>query len=465
MNIEEIINSMKTDIIRSVQELVRIKSVEGEPLPGAPFGEGVSNALSYVLKLASSMGFKTQDLDGYMGFVEFGEGDETIGILGHLDVVPEGTGWMFPPYEGHIHNNKLFGRGAIDNKGPIIAALYGLKAIKDSGLTLSKKVRIMFGTDEESGWLDIDHYLKIEQPPHKGFTPDGMFPVINGEKGSINIEFKKDIVRKSKGMIAIRYLKGGENINVVPNLCICELRLRDIAKLMLKDTLELYCESNSISMTVTENGDTDIITSRGLSCHSSTPQRGKNAISQLIVFLSQFNLGQNDVSDFIKFLTRYISTGSDGKPFNINYSDDVSGGLTISLGTVFVDEERASALVNIRYPVTAKFESIVENIIQTVADKKIGISILRHKRPLYLDKNSEIVSTLLHSYSSIMGDDSPPIAIGGQTYAKAFKNMVAFGPVFPGQEQCSHMPNEYIDVDDLIKCTKIYSRAIYDLSK
>lgn len=465
MNIEELVNIMKAEIVRSVQEIVRIRSVEEAPEPGAPFGAGVNSALLYALNLASSMGFKTKNIDGYMGFAEYGEGNETIGILGHLDVVPEGSGWLFPPYEGHIHDNKIFGRGTVDDKGPIIAALYGLKAIKDASLPLTKKVRILFGTDEESGWLDVDHYLKVDQPPDSGFTPDGIFPVINAEKGAINIEFKKDIIRKSKGMISIKSLKGGEAINIVPSLCSCELRLKDMAKLMLKDTLELYCESNKINMSIQEIDGTDVITSRGLSSHSSTPQKGKNAISQLIIFLSQFNLGQNDVADYIKFLAKYVSAGSDGRPMNINYSDEASGDLTINLSQIAIDEEKAVALVNIRYPVTANFEDIQENILKVANEKKIDVSILRHKKPLFMDKNSEVITKLMKAYSDVTGTDAYTIAIGGQTYAKAFKNMAAFGPIFPGQDECAHMPNEYIGIDDLIKCTRIYSKAIYELAK
>lgn len=465
MEFDELINAMKPDIVKSVQEIISIKSVKDVPKQDAPFGEGINNVLMYILRLASSMGFRTKNIGGYMGYAEYGEGQETVGVLGHIDVVPEGSGWMFPPYEGRIHDNKIYGRGAVDDKGPIVAALYGLKAIKDSGLNLNRKVRIIFGTDEESGWLDVEKYLENELPPDKGFTPDGLFPVVNAEKGVINIELKKEIVRKSKGLISIKSMYGGDAVNIVPNNCTCELKLKDLAKLMLKDTLELYCDKNNVSMSIKEEGDMDIITSRGLSSHSSTPEMGKNAITQLIVFLSQFNLGQNDVADFIKFLSRYVGTENDGKLLNINYSDDISGSLTLNLGLISMDEEKASAVLNIRYPVSARYEDIMKKILKTACDKKIEVSILKHRKPLYIENNSELVSTLLNSYSEVTGNDGYTLAIGGQTYAKAFKNMVAFGPTFPGEERCTHMPNEHIDIDSLMKCAKIYTKAIYDLAK
>lgn len=465
MGFEDRINRMKSDIIKSVQEVLRIRSVKEASKPGAPFGEGINNALLYTLNLASSMGFKTKYIDGYMGYAEYGEGSEIVGVLGHLDVVPEGTGWMYPPFEGYIHNNRIYGRGAIDDKGPIIAALYGFKAIKDEGLKLNKKVRILFGTDEESGWTDIEKYLEKEVPPDIGFTPDGLFPVINAEKGAIRIELKKEVIRKSKGMIAVKTLKGGEGANIVPGLCICELKLKDMAKLLLKDTLELYSEKNNINLSFQEENDSYFIVSRGLSCHSSTPERGKNAISQMIGFLSQFSLGQNDVADFIKFLSKYVSSEINGKTLNIDCSDDISGSLTVNLGLISLDDEKASAVLDIRYPVAGKFENIINNIVEAAQDKRIDVSIMKHRKPLHIEKDSLLISTLMNSYKEVTGKEGYTISIGGQTYAKAFQNMAAFGPVFPMEDRCAHVPNEYIEIDNLIECAKIYGKAIYNLSR
>lgn len=465
MNLEECINTMRSDIVRSVQEIVSIKSVKEKAKPGMPFGEGVNNALLYALDLSSSMGFRTKNLNGYMGYAEYGSGKEIVGILGHLDIIPEGTGWSFPPYDGRIHENKIYGRGTVDNKGPIIAALYGLKAIKEVGLPLNKKIRILFGTDKESGWLDVDHYMQIEKSLDIGFTPDGMFPVSNIEKGVINIEFKKDIIRKSKGMISMKSLYGGETVNTVPGSCTCKLKLKEMAKLMLKDTLELYCQANNINMKIAEEDGMDIIVSTGGSCHSSVPNKGKNAITQLIIFLSQFNLGQNDVSDFIKFLSKYTASQSMGKILNISSSEEISEGVTVNLGHVYIDEEKASASIAIHYPESAKYEDIMESILQATDDKKIEVSVISHKKPLYVSESSELVKILMKSYKDVTLSDAYSVSIGNQTYAKAFNNMVAFGPIFPGSIGSAHMANEHIDIDELIMCTRIYSTAMYELSK
>lgn len=191
---EEILNKnidkYKEKLLKSIVEVVNIPSVEGEPKEDAPFGENPKAALIKALDISKTLGLQTTNLDNYIGYAQYGEGEGYIGVLGHLDVVPEGEGWRFPPYSGYIEDGKIYGRGVLDNKGPIMAALYGLYAIKESGLTLSKPVRIIFGTNEETGFNDIPYYLKKEKPPIMGFTPDCKYPVVYGERGRANIQFK-----------------------------------------------------------------------------------------------------------------------------------------------------------------------------------------------------------------------------------------------------------------------------------
>ena len=182
--IDNIIDEMKDEIIESLQRIVRIKSVEDEPEEGMPFGEGVNQCLESFLDIAKSLGLKTKNIDGYAGHVEIGEGEEILGILCHLDVVPEGSNWTYPPYAAEIHDGKIYGRGTIDNKGPAIASLYALKAIQDSGIKLNKRVRLILGTDEESGWECIRYYLDKEETPALAFSPDAEFPVIHGKRVS-----------------------------------------------------------------------------------------------------------------------------------------------------------------------------------------------------------------------------------------------------------------------------------------
>ena len=192
------IDENKDKMISHIIDVVKIPSVESEAVDGAPFGEEVNNALLKALEISEELGFKTKNIDGYMGYAEFGEGEDYVGVFGHLDVVPEGEGWINPPYSGHIEDGKIFSRGVLDNKGPIMSALYGLYAIKESGLKLTKPVRIVFGTDEESGFEDLNYYLSKEKPPVMGFTPDCKYPVVYGERGRAKIRVKVDIDNENR---------------------------------------------------------------------------------------------------------------------------------------------------------------------------------------------------------------------------------------------------------------------------
>lgn len=196
MILDQYVDILKDELVKSTQEIIKIKSTEGEPKPGMPYGEGPGKALEKALMIADSLGFKTKNVDGYVGYAEYGEGDEMVGVLGHLDVVPEGDGWDYPPYGAEIHDGKIYGRGATDDKGPIMASLYALKAIKDSGLKLSKRVRILFGTNEETGSKEIEYYLKHDEAPTIGFTPDANYPVIYAEKGITMFEVVKDFLKR-----------------------------------------------------------------------------------------------------------------------------------------------------------------------------------------------------------------------------------------------------------------------------
>lgn len=196
--LNENIEKFKNQMIEHIIDVVKIPSVESEAKENAPFGEEVNRALLKALEISEKLGFKTKNIDGYMGYAQFGEGDDYIGIVGHLDVVPTEDGWINPPFSGHIEDGRIYSRGALDNKGPIMSALYGLYAVKESGLKISKPVRIIFGTDEESGFEDLTYYLTKEKPPIMGFTPDCKYPVVYGERGRAKINISVDIDNENR---------------------------------------------------------------------------------------------------------------------------------------------------------------------------------------------------------------------------------------------------------------------------
>lgn len=192
------IEKFKDNLINHIIDVVKIPSVEGEAKENMPFGEDVNRALEKALEISEMLGFKTQNIDGYIGYAQYGEGEDYVGVFGHLDVVPIEDGWINPPFSGHIEDGKIFSRGVLDNKGPIISALYGLYAIKESGLKLSKPVRIVFGTDEETGFKDLEYYLTKEKPPIMGFTPDCKYPVVYGERGRAKIQISIKLNEEDK---------------------------------------------------------------------------------------------------------------------------------------------------------------------------------------------------------------------------------------------------------------------------
>lgn len=186
------IDELKEDLLSDIIDIVKIPSVKGESENGFPFGEKVGEALNKALEISEKLGFKIRNLDNYIGYAEYGDSEEYVCVIGHVDVVHEGEGWKYQPYEGKEIKGRIYGRGVLDNKGPIMSALYGLYAIKELNLKLDKKIRIIFGTNEESGFEDIPYYLKKEKAPIMGFTPDCKYPVVYGEKGMAKIRIKSE---------------------------------------------------------------------------------------------------------------------------------------------------------------------------------------------------------------------------------------------------------------------------------
>lgn len=456
--LDEKILNMKEEIIKSVQEAVRIKSVEDEAKNGMPFGEGVHRALENCLELSKSLGFKTVNVDNMIGYAEYGQGEEMIAVLGHLDVVPEGDGWTYPPYAGEIHNGKIYGRGATDDKGPTIGALYALKAIKDLNLPLKRRVRIIFGLNEETGSKCVKHYVeKGEEIPVAGFTPDAEYPIINGEKGIVTCKYKRKLT--SQGDIILKSIRGGIAPNVVPDYSEAVISLPkdkfDIVKKLAEGIGEIKIE---------EKEDSLIIKSYGISAHGSTPEKGKNSISHLLLFLGKLDF-KGDIKEFIDFMNEYMELDLHGKKLGIYLEDDISGKFIFNLGTIWGNEEEISIEINMRYPVTKKYEDFIDTFKQNMELGKMEEIYLRHKNSLYVSPDTEFIKKLQKVYEEKVGDKAELISIGGGTYAKAMKNIVAFGPIFRGEPMVEHKPDEYIEIDSLIKNVQIMGAAIYELAK
>lgn len=450
------IDNLKEQLIESVQRVLKIKSLEEEPKDNMPFGKGVNDALEEALKISEELGFKTKNIDGYAGYAEYGEGEEYVGVLGHLDVVPEGDGWKYPPYEGKIQDGKLWGRGALDDKGPIIAALYGLKAIKEANLPIGKKIRIIFGTNEETGCGDIGYYLSKEKPPIMAFTPDAEFPIIYAEKGIIN--FTLESTYNEEGSTKIIYIKGGERPNIVPDYC--EALVQGVDRAIL----DTYIIKNRCTIEVEEKEEGTLIKSYGVSAHGSTPEKGKNAIMELILALNSLDI-QGNLGEIIDTLANSIGCEVNGQGMNVGLSDEPSGKLTLNPGVINVDDKSFNLIIDIRYPVTFTGEEVLDRLQEKFKNSPMKIKNRVSVNPLYFSKEHELIKTLQKVYKKQTGDEPELLAIGGGTYAKAMPNTVAFGPTFPGKEDVIHKPNECVEIDELILMAKIYGNAIYELAK
>ena len=445
MNFDRELDARESELIESLQELIRIRSV-GEEAGAHPFGDGPHACLMACLALGERLGFRTASVDDMAGYVEYGSGEEMVAVLGHLDVVPEGDGWNYPPYGAVIDNGRLYGRGAVDDKGPTVAALYALRAIADSGVALSRRIRVIFGLNEEKGSLCIKHYVnKGEELPVMGFTPDGEYPIINGEKGIVTATFARRL--SADGEKRISAFSAGIAANVVPEFATAELTFAPEGKLPEK-----------VSATGTR------VEARGVNAHGSTPELGENAIGRLLLSLDGLGLS-GDHGEAVHFLAEHIGMETRGKSLGIALSDDISGDLTLNFGVAKLEGDTLSVTINIRYPVTRKLEEFYPALVAKMEEGGFTETSLAHKQALYMPPESELIRCLSKVYEEQTGEPAQLISMGGGTYAKAMPNTVAFGPIFPGDEAVEHKPNEYIELSKLMKNAKIIAAAMYEMAK
>ena len=456
MNLKECVKKLEPDLLASLQENLKIPSVQGEPEPGAPYGAHVRESLDHVLATAEKLGFATVNMDGQLGWCEYGEGEEMIAVLGHLDVVPAGDGWTFDPWGGEIRDNRIFGRGTMDDKGPSIAALYALAALRDSGLPIRRRIRVLFGCNEESGSGDMKYYLSHGgEIPVMGFTPDGEYPVINGEKGIINVTYGKTL--HQTGTLRLVSIHGGTAPNVVPAAASAKLACDgELAKRI--------AQLHAPGLCFTAAGDGVFVEAMGVSAHGSTPEQGKNAIGRLVLALDTLPF-EGEARDTIHFLAETLGMETDGASAGIALCDEVSGKLSLNWGTLNLENDRLSMKINYRYPVTKCYDDCAPILDGKFLAAGFEKEAQLHKERLYVPEDSELVSTLMKVYREQTGLMDKPKSIGGGTYAKNLPNIVAFGPIFPGDEIREHKPDEFLEIPRLMQNAQIIAAAMYEMAK
>lgn len=416
------------ETVKSICESIRFDSSLSDPLPGMPFGKGAADCLAHFLSLADGMGFETHNYDNYVGEAVFGEGEEEFAVLCHLDVVPAGGGWTKDPFGGVVEDGKIWGRGATDDKGPAIASLYAMKALKDEGFVPRKKIKLIVGCNEECGWKCIEHYNETAHMPETGFSPDANFPVIYAEKGILHILAHFPV---NDGLFGD--FSGGERANMVCDLCRSTPRALDAER---AEKLGLKAENGAL-------------VSVGKSAHGSTPEEGVNAIVPMLEYYAD--------DESVKRVKDCLFDDI----YRLKELCDETGHLTLSPDVVSYKEGVLSVLCDIRYPATLPLEAVTD----LLAEFGVPYDTVSYQAPLFSDKKGELVSTLLSVYEEYTGRREEPIAIGGGTYARALKNGAAFGPEIEGEEVTIHQANEYITVDRVKMMLEVYKRAIEKLTK
>lgn len=449
------------DLVAAVQSSVRVPSVKGEPDgPDSPYGREVRAALDDALGLCRSMGFAVTDVGGHAAHAEFGQGAEMVAALGHLDVVPAGDRWTRDPFGGELVDGFIYGRGTSDDKGPTIAALFGAKALMEIGLPLRRRVRVIFGCDEESGFGCVKHYWEVagQERPAAAFAPDAGFPLVYAEKGICDLPLTLQRPAGGEGLRVIT-ASGGRRSNMVPDAAEARIAGPSAAVAAAAGRLADYWDRN---VTCVLEGDYLVVRSVGKSAHGSLPQEGDNAIVRLARALQTLPLGAD-----VAWARRLVETGDPaGSGLGIEGRDEVVGPLTCNLGILEVTDERIRVVYNVRYPVLWSFETLIERLEAHMACGPWVLAKPRNGPALYAPLDAEPARTLMAVYREVTGDTvTKPLTMGGGTYARATPNAVAYGADLPGsQDGPAHEPDERIAVSTLVTAAKIYARALHALA-
>lgn len=441
------IDSYFPGLLKDLQTMVAYRSDAAlyNPEPGHPFGRGLTETLNAFLAIADGYGFHTRNLDNYVGYAETSD-DESLplyGIMAHLDVVPVGDEslWKYPPWGGVIDNGRLYGRGSFDDKGPAVAALHAMRAVRDS-VPLKCRLRLIVGIDEETGaFRCLKHYKQESDIPVASFSPDGAFPLINAEKGIIRITVEKQFTGNTASQQRITRLQGGIRTNVVPGKAFAS-----VSGVVLTDGGEgIAIHGSEIEAT-------------GISTHVKLPWEGKNAILLLLQYLAGLDI-QSGLGHYVKELNRLFRLEYTGQGLGIAAEDDVSGILTASLSVIDADETHCSLKIDIRHPVTVERDTVVDKLRQVFAKLGAVLRVDSFNNPLYVPEDTPFVQLLLGAYSAVTGNAGRPLSTGGGTYCRDMPRSVSFGILFPGEESVAHCVDEYVSLESLNKAAHIYVEA------
>ncbi|WP_028505809.1 Sapep family Mn(2+)-dependent dipeptidase [Ruminococcus sp. FC2018] len=449
---EKYFESHMDEIVASLGEIIGIESVATLDSSVKPFGEGSAKALKWGEDFLRGLGMKTKNVDNYAVHGDFKEGEPVLAILSHLDTVPAGEGWSYDPFKLTCKDGILYGRGTIDDKGPSVAVLYAVKAIRDLNIPINRNFRVVFGGFEEGGCDDIKYYQKKYPFPEYVFTPDGTFPVLNCEKGMIHLTFRGT---SDDGSRRVDHLKAGTVINAVPGKA--EFILSGITMQEMKDACH---ESEGFDLLLeTESGKLcGVITGR--SAHASLPQNGLNTATALTQAFSQLG-----ISGFDKLSRIFVHGDLSGKAIGLGFADEISGDMTCVLTQLEKQGQQIKGGVDIRFPINKTSDEIYSIIKNTLEGSGFEITSLERMEPHYVDENCRLVQTLLKVYEGVSGKKGECRAEGGITYVHNTPGAVAFGAEFPWENNNMHGADEHIRLETFKANLNMYANAIVELTK
>ncbi len=462
--IDAFIDSHQEEMLEDLKALVRINSVRGEEKPGKPYGDGPAEVLAAVQKMIAGYGFTAKNYDNYVVTGDFSDQEKQLDILAHLDVVPVTEDWtVTQPFDPVIIDGKIYGRGTADDKGPAIAALYAMRAIKECGVALSKNVRLILGSDEECGSSDLEYYYSIEQEAPMSFTPDADFPVINIEKGRLAKSFTADFAREraEKGGRVLAF-HGGDKVNVVPAnawACVAGVSMEEVQTAIARDT-------SGVKFTAETDEAGIRILAKGAAGHASTPEVGKNAICALLVLLRQLPLGDDAQNNALKAVSELFPYGDFcGRALGIEMEDTISGKITVNLGVLDFDSASLKGTFDSRVPICGDDSNVTAVVAAGMQEKGLTLEEGAMTPPHHVPAESEFVQTLLASYEKYSGMKGEPRAIGGGTYVHDLERGVAFGCMSDDVDNHMHGDDEFMLVDVLVMSAKIFADAICKLCR
>ena len=462
------------EIIKKTGELIRFKTYASD-VPNR-FNPEFIEQKEYLRKLAERLGLNFNDVDGYIQEIWIGEGNESFGIMSHSDVQPVGVSeWRYDPWSGETIDGMLWGRGAVDDKGPIVAVMYGMRALLDSGLPLKKKIILLVGTDEESANEDVSTYLKTHAAPDETIVVDSNYPVVCAEKGwgGIWLRLPRSPIQRTRKGLYISHLQSGFSPSIVPEKATAKLMSVGLSNAEAIQILEskrdkFVKERSAARLSIELAGDTLLVTAYGKSVHSSRPATGHNALMDLLVFLDrEINPLRNEIALMAKFASTYIGFELNGKSLGIEHHDDFMGNVTVAGDMFQTEDSTVMFMFNFRMPRGVELAAIETSLTVRFQDFSnaygVNFSITKYiDSPLYNDPNSVFVQRLLRIYNSITGENRKPQSTGGGTYAKRIPNAVVFGPVMPDEEYLGHQPNEHMKISTLIRNIEILTHTLVE---